>query len=391
MAIQKTLRTALVTLGLFSASIAGYAHQQPENINKLLNSPVAQEGFQATDLVKLAESFLNNSSDENNLVQVAAQFKMAPDMMAISMAKTVSVLKLHLKPAEQETALQSIMASGFNQKTKARELSKELPTNNVVTEVLAQVFELEELLSSPANWEAISLEMWKAPKFNVQKTLAEPGVRTLQSILEKKRGIPNTSVSILYSNAEYAVEATIAAKNVALGLMNLKITDGLIVGEYEGVPVLVMHDSASVNNTAGIFRVNAVDNRAATEFIAISLKLLNELKEKPDALTFIMAHELGHRAHKHLMENTDTNAHEVPADSSAIEHMSAHGMTPKQIAKAYSEVEAALISVLPKSVLNAKSFVKMMNDRRENVTELLHTIETLKKPSTFASASYGVN
>lgn len=387
MAIHKTLRTALVTLGLFSAAIAGHAHQQPDNVSKLLNSPVAQQAVQAPDLAKLAKSFLSNPSDKSNLDQVAGKFKMAPTLMSVSMERTVAVLKLHLKPAEQETALQTMLASSFEQKEKARALLKEMPEDNVITNAVSQVLEFEELLSSPANWTAFNLEMFKAPKFNVQNTLAEPGVKTLQSILENKCAIPKTSLSIVESNAECAVGATDASKNVTLGLMDSKITDGLILGEYEGVPVLVMHDPSAAHGAAGVFRLNEMNGRPATPFILISLQLLNQLKGKPDAMAFILEHELGHIEHKHVMGETEKD--EIPADGSAVQHLSGKGMSTKQIAAAYTDFEEATIAVMPPSVQSSPGFVKMMTDRHNSVEQALKTIENKARTTMYAQSNYG--
>lgn len=387
MSLHNNLRTALVTIGLFSAAMAGHAHQQAENVSKLLNSPVAQQAAQAPDVAELAKSFLNNPSDKMNLDKVAGPFKMAPTLMSVSMERTVSVLKLHLQPQDQETALKTMLASSFNQKANARTLLKQMPKDNVITEAVAQVLEFEELLSSPANWTAFNLEMFKAPKFNVQNTLAQPGVKTLQSILENKCAIPKTSVSVLESNAECASDGSTAAKNVTLGLMESKLTDGLIVGDYEGVPVLVMHDSAGAQGTAGVFRLNEMNGRPATPFIVISMELVNALKDKPDAMAFIMEHELGHVEHKHVMGETDKN--EVPADSSAVEHLSKKGMSTKQIAAAYTDFVQATVSILPQVVKNNPSFLKMMSDRQQNVESALRSIQTNTREATSVYASYG--
>lgn len=375
MTIKKTLRTAMVTLGLFSAAIAGHAHQQPENVSKLLNSPVASQAVQAPDLASLSKSFLSNPSDKATLAQVAGQLKMAPTMMSVSMEKAVSVLKLHMDPADQVTALHAMLASSFEQKDTAQKLVKMLPAENVVSSAVAHVLTLETLLSSPANWAAFNMEMWKAPKFNVQHTLAAPGVKSLQTVLNNHCAIPETSISVVDANVACAMHSSDESKSVTAGLRQAEMMDGLIIGEFNNIPVLVMHNPSGAQGAAAVYRLKESEGQKPTPFIVVSLEMAQLFKDSPNTLAFVMAHELSHVKHGHTQDQEHTDDHhEIEADAGAVEYLAGKGMPAKDIAKAYSMFEQNLGNIFPASTLQAPAFFKMMT-ARHNAME--HNVQNL--------------
>lgn len=368
MALQKTLRTALVTLGLFSAAIAGHAQQHPQDVKKLVKAPIAQEVQENANIASLAKDLLANPSDKTNAALLAPQFKMTPMLLSVTMEKAVGMLKLHLQPKEQDTALQSMLASSFGDMAYAQKKFKQLPQGNVVTTAIADVY-TSHSLGGDAGWTQFNQSFWKLPKFNVQNTIDAPGVKNLQTLLTSQCAVPKTSLSIAQANTACAMRAGADSQTVIGGLAQEKVSDGLFVGEYEGTPVIVMHDN-SVVGPAAVYRLNeGADGKPGSAYIAISFHLLNTLQHDPDTVAFIMEHELGHVKHNHSMDGV--MEHELDADASAVAELIEKGWTTERIAKAYKAMEEKLGATLPSEVLKDAGFIKMMDARNQNVVQSL--------------------
>lgn len=377
MALQKTLRTALVTLGLFSAAIAGHAQQHPQDIKKLVKAPIAQEVQDNANIASLAKDLLANPADKTNAALLAPQFKMTPMLMSVTMEKAVGMLKLHLQPKEQDTALQSMLASSLGDMAYAQKKFKQLPQGNVVTTAIADVYKSQSL-GGDAGWTQFNQAFWKLPKFNVQNTIDSPGVKSLQTMLTSQCAVPQTSLSIAQANTSCAMRASAGTKEVTSVLAQDKVSDGLLVGEYEGVPVIVMHDG-SVLGPAAVYRLHEHANGAGgTPYIAVSFELLNTMQNDPDTVAFIMEHELGHVEHNHSMSNV--MEHELEADAVAVRRLTEKGMSPERIAKAYKAMEQKLGDSLPSAVLKDAGFIKMMTARNQNV------VQSLRNPLSHAHA-----
>lgn len=383
MGLQQTLRTALVATALLAAAIAGNAHQLPNEVRQLVQAPIAQHVSSSPNLAKLASSLLSNNHGKSDIEAIAQNFLMTPDAASVSVARTVAMIQLHLSPNEQKTALQSILESSFGNKHAARALSKSLPENNVVADILRQTYESQELLGTGAGWQEFSMAAWSAPRFNVQQTLAEPGVKALQSILKNTCAIPETSIAVQESSYSCAMrDGTRFSQEVAKNFRSSYMSDGLLVGEYEGVPVLVLHGELPSQGPAAVYRLrSAEEGKTGTPFIAVSLGMLQVLDKNPDTLAFIMEHELGHVEHKHVMTGNDHD--EIEADSAAVASMRKKGMSPERIAKAYSDFETKFSSLFPSPVLQNATFVQMMDARHKNIANQVRSPQ-------YTSASIGL-
>lgn len=377
MALHKTLRTALVTLGLFSAAIAGHAQQHPQDVKKLVKAPIAQEVQENSNIASLAKDLLANPSDKTNAALLAPQFKMAPMLMSVTMEKAVGMLKLHLQPKEQHAALQSMLASSLGDLAYAQKTFKQLPQGNVMTTAIADVYKSQSL-GGDAGWSQFNQAIWKLPKFNVQNTIDSPGVKNLQTLLTSQCAVPKTSLSIAEANTSCAMRSNLGTQAVTGGLAQDKMSDGLLVGEYEGIPVIVMHDG-SVVGPAAVYRLNeGVNGATGTPYIAVSFDLLNTMQNDPDTVAFIMEHELGHVEHNHSM--SDVMEHELEADAVAVRRLTEKGMSPERIANAYKAMEQKLGDSLPSQVLKDAGFIKMMDARNKNV------VQTLRNPHSHGHA-----
>lgn len=368
MALHKNLRTALVTLGLFSAAIAGHAQQHPQDIKKLVKAPIAQEAQENANIASLAKDLLANPSDKTNATLLAPHFKMTPTLMSVTMEKAVGMLKLHLQPKEQLTALQSMLASSMGDSAYAQKTFKLLPSGNVVTTAIADVYKSQSL-GGDAGWSQFNQAIWKLPKFNVQNTIDSPGVKNLQTLLTSQCAVPKTSLSIAEANTSCAMRSSLATQTVAQGLAHENISDGLLVGEYEGTPVIVMHDG-SIAGPAAVYRLEKGTNgEPGSPYIAVSFELLDTMQNDPDTVAFILDHELGHVEHGHTMG--DVMEHELEADAVAVRKQTEKGMSAERIAKAYKTMETKLYATLPAQVLQHPAFINMMDARQKNVAEVL--------------------
>lgn len=373
MALSKNLRTALVSLGLFAAAMAGHAHQQPQHIEQLMQAPVAQQAAQTPDFEQMADAFLKNPSDANALRTLTLKSKMTPALTENSMIRVVGALKMHLGPKDQHTALQGMLAGVHDDKEKADALLAKVPAQNVMVQTIKQVFENNRVFDLAPSWPEFSHAMRTVPTFNVQATLAQPGVKSLQSILSKTCAIPATSVGV--QEASYACAMRNGSKDsqtVTNKLRDTKTTDGLMVGEYDNIPVLVFHTQMDGSSTAAVYRMK--DDSGETKgspFIAISLDLLNVLQKNPDTLAFIMEHELGHVEHDHRMGGGIEN--EVDADGAAIKNLQAKGMSMDRIANAYQALADKMTGYLPQAMQQEADFKDMMSARSKNVAAHVHS------------------
>lgn len=348
--------------------MAGHAAGHAQDIKKLVKAPVAQEVQENANIAALAKDLLANPADKTNAALLAPQFKMTPMLLSVTMEKAVGMLKLHLQPKEQNTALQSMLASSLGDMAYAQKTFKQLPQGNVVTTAIADVY-TSHSLGGDASWTQFNQSFWKLPKFNVQNTIDSPGVKNLQTLLTGQCAVPKTSLSIAEANTSCAMRAGPGAKAITSGLAQEKVSDGLLVGEYENVPVIVMHDN-SVVGPAAVYRLNeGADGKPGSAYIAISFDLLNTMQNDPDTVAFIMEHELGHVEHNHSM--SDVMEHELDADASAVEKLTEKGWAPERIAKAYKAMEEKLGATLPSEVLKDAGFIKMMDARNKNVVQSL--------------------
>lgn len=374
MALSKTLRTSLVSLGLFAAAMAGHAQQQPQKIEQLVKAPVAQQAVQAPDFEKMATAFLKNPSDTQALATLTLQSKMTPQLTESSMIRVVGALKMHLSAKDQNTTLQSMLAAAHNDQAQANQLLQKVPEQNVVVATVKQMYENNKLFDVPTSWSEFNQAMWKVPTFNVQTTLSQPGVKTLQGILKNTCATPTTSVGVQEASYACAMRSgSTDTKNVTKSFSTAKSTDGLLVGEYEGIPVLVVHTSTGGPGTAAVYRIkDDKGNVNGSPFIAISLDLLNVLQKNPDTMAFIMEHELGHVEHNHRIEDGGTKT-EVQADAVAIKNLMAKGMSMERIVNAYQALETKMAGYLPASISQETGFKDMMAARNKNVLDHVHS------------------
>lgn len=380
MNFSMSLRTAAVTLAFFSAAIAGNAQTvSKENVNKLLNASTVEQ-VQSLSVAEVSKKILRSSMDKETATMLSPKLKMEPIRASVAMMVVTNSLKLHLEPKQQQVALESILLASTGQLKAGDELLATLPEKNVAVQAIQRVYANEKLFDTPVSLESITLEMRKMPSFNVQRMLEEEGVKTLQSILENPCSNVQTSLSLVEVNKTCAMKQTGKSEIVTNILKNRDVADGILVGEYEGYPVFVANDPDTALGAAAIFQIDPSTKDSV--MIIIASKVLNGLKDSPDAIRLLIEHELGHVAHNHTVNGLIQN--ELEADSFAMKKRIDAGMSLEDANKAWTVLHERLGSLSPPGVSDNPEFVKMMTARANNIADIV-------KPSTksfFASLSW---
>ena len=354
------LKNALLSVGLLAMFVAG--------------NPVHAETVSAYKLQEASVSTLWEDSESPALQELATKAKFSNELMKRSVDVIKKKIKLHVPLDQQENVFTSVLKGSFDNVEQAFEDLKKLPTQDVLTQSFRGQFQMHLALnsSSVTEWSSSFKTAKDSPYFNVEKTMQNKSVKTLQTLLNNVCAKPIQSINLKKANTQCAIKAS--TQDVVNEIENLN--DGLLVGEYDGVPVVVMHDPTLAMNFAAVYMLKTKNGESPV--ILFSLDFMDNIKDSPETMAFVLAHELGHIHHNHTFNNDDSNFdNELEADSFALETLKHKHYSTEGLNKILPAFEKAAYSV--GSMYINDNFKKMMNARKENI--LRHTEPTTVYPS----------
>ena len=369
MHLSHSLRTAIVSLSLFSGALVANAQPAQHNVQKLLTSPVISfDSIKKSGYSDIAQTLLSKPGDKSSLALLAPQLETTANLLEITLFRMVASLEMHLDPAERIVAMQSILATGLGDAQQGKKLLDKLPQDNVVVHALNEAHTDHKLFQTSLGWGKMVAQFWNIPSFNVQRAMASPGIKTLQSMLTNPCAQVVTSVSFIQSNDTCAKNQSFSTQDTVNIIKSMDNVEGLLVGEYDGIPVLAAHNPDLALGAAAMFQLDP--KKPNSVVIVLSMALLDGLKNAPDVLAFIIEHEKAHIAHKHQLEGKIEN--EVQADATALKSLSNKGMSQQRLQTAYGYFERNFGDMLPAGTSSRDDYKAMMAERHQKMHKALH-------------------
>lgn len=370
-------KKAAATLALFSACVANGFAASP-TIQHVQAVSAIETPTSTTAMNQITSALMVNT--QNTLVSqdLAAKASMALPLFQTRMTQVIGKLGIHLSKNEQATALNSMLTASFVGTKQAKAVLSALPTNNVVHELLSSTFNASETLGTTMDWSVLSSTISRnLPTINTQHLVASEGVATVKKALDHACGNITTSMSIGSTNTQCAASLSPSSEALVRAFNHENIRDGYLVGEFNGVPVLVSASGAMADDLA-----NVKFWKDDAPFISISAKLANALHNTGnlDAVRLVLAHEYGHieehRAHGTVANYEQSTQNqikdELDADHHAIEAMHKMGMDSTRIASAFDALKTSITATLGEDAMR-HPFIQDMMAQRENQMHAGHT------------------
>ena len=345
------LKNALLSIGFLATFVAG----NPVHAQTLRNVELREPAMAAT---------LWKNSSATELQDLARKAKFSNGLMQNSLNVIKEKIKLHVPENQQEPVFTSLVKGSLDNVQEALNDLNQLPTKDVLTQQLRSHFKAYLSLdsSSVVGWSSTFKTIKDTPTFNVERTMQRESVKTLQTLLNNTCAQPQGSIDLKAVNTQCTTRTLTSTRDVMKEIDALG--DGLLVGEYEGVPVIVMHDPANALNSAAAYMVKT--GNTETPAVLFSLELLEKIKHSPKTMAFILEHELGHVHHQHTYHDDEANFdNEIEADSFALSKLKQKNYTPEDFKNILTTFEKAAYS-LGNMELN-ENFKKMMKARKENI------------------------
>ena len=311
-----------------------------------------------------------NTQDALIAQDLAPRANMVTPLFQMRMSQVVGKLAIHLSKEEQTAALNSMLTASFVGVKEAKATLSKLPKNNVVHELLTSTFETSEAIGAPVEWSSLSSAVsHQLPNVNIRDLSLSEGVHAVKTVLNQSCGSIPTSMSIGATNLQCAAGLSTASQKLARGLNDSDIRDGFLVGEFDGVPVVVSESGALANGLASMLYWE----KDQVPLIAISSHLANAIAKSGnmDTMRLVLAHEYGHLKEYNAngtMANTTQSAQgqindELEADHHAMEALTKMGMSQARIAAAFDTLTTAITDVLGPAAVQAPFIQDMIQQR----------------------------
>lgn len=364
-------KKAAAALALFTSCVAsGFAAaptaQQAQAV-AALETPVSSASMAMN---QMASALMVNTQDALIAQDLAPRANMVTLLFQMRMSQVVGKLAIHLSKEEQTAALNSMLTASFVGVKEAKATLSKLPKNNVVHELLTSTFETSEAIGAPVEWSSLSSAVsHQLPNVNIRDLSLSEGVHAVKTVLNQSCGSIPTSMSIGATNLQCAAGLSTASQKLARGLNDSDIRDGFLVGEFDGVPVVVSESGALANGLASMLYWE----KDQVPLIAISSHLANAIAKSGnmDTMRLVLAHEYGHLKEYNAngtMANTTQSAQgqindELEADHHAMEALTKMGMSQARIAAAFDTLTTAITDVLGPAAVQAPFIQDMIQQR----------------------------
>ena len=364
-------KKAAAALALFTSCVAsGFAAaptaQQAQAV-AALETPVSSASMAMN---QMASALMVNTQDALIAQDLAPRANMVTLLFQMRMSQVVGKLAIHLSKEEQTAALNSMLTASFVGVKEAKATLSKLPKNNVVHELLTSTFETSEAIGAPVEWSSLSSAVsHQLPNVNIRDLSLSEGVHAVKTVLNQSCGSIPTSMSIGATNLQCAAGLSTASQKLARGLNDSDIRDGFLVGEFDGVPVVVSESGALANGLASMLYWE----KDQVPLIAISSHLANAIAKSGnmDTMRLVLAHEYGHFKEYNAngtMANTTQSAQgqindELEADHHAMEALTKMGMSQARIAAAFDTLTTAITDVLGPAAVQAPFIQDMIQQR----------------------------
>ncbi len=364
-------KKAAAALALFTSCVAsGFAAaptaQQAQAV-AALETPVSSASMAMN---QMASALMVNTQDALIAQDLAPRANMVTPLFQMRMSQVVGKLAIHLSKEEQTAALNSMLTASFVGVKEAKATLSKLPKNNVVHELLTSTFETSEAIGAPVEWSSLSSAVsHQLPNVNIRDLSLSEGVHAVKTVLNQSCGSIPTSMSIGATNLQCAAGLSTASQKLARGLNDSDIRDGFLVGEFDGVPVVVSESGALANGLASMLYWE----KDQVPLIAISSHLANAIAKSGnmDTMRLVLAHEYGHLKEYNAngtMANTTQSAQgqindELEADHHAMEALTKMGMSQARIAAAFDTLTTAITDVLGPAAVQAPFIQDMIQQR----------------------------